>query len=279
MPSLWVLRSRTTLLLGTPLRQNMHKQCVIHGPTIWYHFRTCKWSQSRETLKKHTYRVIVSQWYKIKWLTCHRIWHFQVITSILMKWVLRHLIIMHYFATQSNSLLIISYFPSSPIRYLLQTHRPFSLTEAKWIVLKYEEVKLAQGIRGVIWKGLTILVLPARQFAWHSNNYFSDSRTLASWNLSNRLGEGSRKRGTDRHDRRGLQGASWCSPERNVETAERSFKPSQAQCCCFDASLTRASGCIVKNPLTLSICSWGLGFLPFGCSGFRKPVFLNCSSR
>ena len=34
---------------------------------------------------------------------------------------------------------------------------------------------------------------------------------------------------------------------RSVKVAERSSKPSQTQCCRFDASLTRASGCTMKS--------------------------------
>ena len=32
----------------------MPKHCIIQDLAIWYHFRSGKWSQSRENLKKHT---------------------------------------------------------------------------------------------------------------------------------------------------------------------------------------------------------------------------------
>ena len=56
------------------------------------------------------------------------------------------------------------------------------------------------------------------------------------------------------------------------------FRTGLIPCCCFDASVKRASGCTVKKFSTLSICSSGPGLLPVGCcSGFREPVFLKWS--
>ena len=57
MLSLWELRSRARLSLGKHCAKTMPKQCIIYDATIWYHFRSCKCSQSREILEK-TYKHI-----------------------------------------------------------------------------------------------------------------------------------------------------------------------------------------------------------------------------
>ena len=51
------------------------------------------------------------------------------------------------------------------------------MSEAKLIVLKYEEVKSAQGVRGVIQKQL-YFSLTYSLHVWHHNDYLTDSKTL-----------------------------------------------------------------------------------------------------
>ena len=60
---------------------------------------------------------------------------------------MRHLISRQYFATRSNYLSIMSHSPSNPIGYSRSTGT--SMVEAKWIVLKHEEVsQSARCLRG-----------------------------------------------------------------------------------------------------------------------------------
>ena len=101
---------------------------------------------------------------------------------------------------------------------------------------------------------------------------------LGPWNLNNQLGEGSEGRAQINR----VEEFFTVHPDSSVGEVLKQLNdlPCRPKPCV--AALTHLSnehwGVAVKKFSTLSICSWGPGLLPFGCSGFRVPVFLNWSS-
>ena len=158
-----------------------------------------------ESLFAMTYRVIVNKWYKIKQLTCKRIWFLSFSTCILMKRMLKDFISMQYFTTQPNCSLIVSDLPSNPIRYFM-VQRSLSTGEVKWIVFRYDEIsqpRVEALNRGTIRKqfyysyafctpGILTTICLVQE------HWFPESWTA--------MGKCSWDRGPDRQDRRVLHG-------------------------------------------------------------------------
>ena len=135
------------------------------------------WSllESDLTPDSSTYRVIVNEWYKLKHLTWNCIWYFQVSACIPAKWVLGHLISAQNFVTQSNCSLMVRDFWE--VQFSTSGPPTLLMSEAKLIVLKYEEVKSAQDVRGAIPRQLYYSLTYSLHVS-HHNDFLTDSKTL-----------------------------------------------------------------------------------------------------
>ena len=184
---------------------------------------------------------------------------------------------MRYFATQSNYLLIMSDLPDSPI-WCFRPAGPFRTIMQ--YALSWNMRKLNQS-RVLIWpseNSFAILIPKIFLHRWHFNDYLTNLRTLVSWNLKNQLREGpkhqeqidmvveffmvhfdARVRVVSKQQHLGLG---------------RFGRPFS----CFDAFLTRTSGCTMKSSSTCRSVPWSREPFPNWWFRIQGTSVLNCSS-